>query len=85
MTQSNDLVARAERARLSFMSDEGLEAAVTVARGFMHVGEEAFVAYVQVALVNTPGGIGDEPVEAVARAIYYLAKHGIPRGLPSAD
>lgn len=86
MTPSNDLVARAERARLYWMSDAELEAAVAIAREFMDaVSEDEFVAFVQAGMASTRDGLHGEPVDAAARAILYLARNGIPDGLPSAD
>ncbi len=85
MTQPvNQLVARAERERLRWMSDDELEAAVETARPFLDC-EDVFVAHVQVAMLSLPGALHGEPVAPAVRAILYLARHGIPHGLPSAD
>ena len=86
MECANDLTARVERARLHFLSDVELEAAVAIARQFMNaVSEDEFVGFVQVGMTSTQNALHGESVEAAARAVLYLARHGIPRGLPSPD
>jgi hypothetical protein len=86
MTPDKDQLARAERARLHWMSDAEVETTVAIARQFMNVvSDDKFVGLVQVAMVSTKDGLRDELVAPAARAVLYLARHGIPHGLSSSD
>ena len=87
MSQSAlEMVARAERQRLHFLSDEDLEVAVAIVRPFVDV-EDKFVPLVGpvgAAVAALPRSLHDDvPIDAVVRALFCLARHGIPHGLPT--
>ncbi len=90
MSQPVDLItAWAERDRLYWLDDEQLETAVAKARHILaslalRNREADFVAIMAAALSRDPDPLEGEPVEAAARALLYLAQHGIPHVSPTA-
>lgn len=83
MSDHEAIEAWKQREALCWLNDEDLRAAVEVAQGFLQC-EAMFVGQVQVIVAAMGSNPFDQSPEEIAGALLYLARHGVPDGIPSA-